>query len=65
MADLAAWNDSDDDEPRRKKPHVDESALEREVFGNDVMTKQSGAAWAGGQGGDEDVRVDLRSASRR
>ena len=25
MADLAAWNDSDDDEPRRKKPHVDES----------------------------------------
>ena len=36
MADLSAWNDSDDDEPRRKKPHVDESVLEREVFGEDA-----------------------------
>ena len=36
MADLAAWNDSDDDEPRRKKPHIDEAALEREVFGEDA-----------------------------
>ena len=41
MADLAAWNDSDDDEPRRKKPHVDEGALEREVFGEDASDAES------------------------
>ena len=67
MADLAAWNDSDDDEPRRKKPHVDESALEREVFGNDSDDEDKSAdedapAWQDDD--DEDIRVDLRSASR-
>ena len=46
MADLAAWNDSDDDEPRRKKPHVDESALEREVFGEDESDAEDGEAAA-------------------
>ena len=67
MADLAAWNDSDDDEPRRKKPHVDESALEREVFGEDEsdaesnnISNEDAPAWRD----DEDIRVDLRSASR-
>ena len=68
MADLAAWNDSDDDEPRRKKPHVDEAALEREVFGEDASdaddkseADEDAPAW---QDDDEDLRVDLRSASR-
>ena len=68
MADLAAWNDSDDDEPRRKKPHVDESALEREVFGEDASDAESNnesnddaPAWIDE---DDDVRVDLRSAAR-
>ena len=41
MADLSAWNDSDDDEPRRKKPHVDEALLEREVFGEDASDAES------------------------
>ena len=68
MADLSAWNDSDDDEPRRKKPHVDEAVLEREVFGEDASYDESNdasnddaPAW---QDDDEDIRVDLRSASR-
>jgi len=68
MADLAAWNDSDDDEPRRKKPHVDESALEREVFGEDASdaddkseADDDAPAW---RDDDDDIRVDLRSAAR-
>ena len=51
-----------------KKPHVDESALEREVFGEDESDAESNnipnedaPAW---QDDDEDIRVDLRSASR-
>ena len=69
MADLAAWNDSDDDEPRRKKPHVDEAVLEREVFGEDAsdaesnnISNEDAPAWQDDD--DEDIRVDLRSASR-
>ena len=68
MADLAAWNDSDDDEPRRKKPHVDEAVLEREVFGEDESDAENNEeadddapAW---RDDDEDIRVDLRSAAR-
>ena len=68
MADLAAWNDSDDDEPRRKKPHIDEAALERDVFGEDESDAENNEeadddapAW---RDDDDDVRVDLRSASR-
>ena len=69
MADLAAWNDSDDDEPRKKKPHVDEAVLEREVFGEDAsddesnnISNEDAPAWQDDD--DEDIRVDLRSASR-
>ena len=70
MADLAAWNDSDDDEPRDERSPTStkvrwngrSSARTRATPRATTSQMKTPPAWQDDD--DEDIRVDLRSASR-